>query len=78
MLSITGLSSIPVSLNVKTPATPVFAGMSATALTGGIAPNLGGNMEIIKTSSNMEFEVIYADGTRRRVKEGVLNEIRRM
>lgn len=31
-------------------------------------------MEIIKTSSNVEFDVIYADGTRRRVKEGVLHE----
>lgn len=31
-------------------------------------------MEIIKTSSNVEFDVIYADGARRRVKEGVLHE----
>lgn len=29
-------------------------------------------MEAIKTSSNVEFEVIYADGTRARVTEGVL------
>lgn len=31
-------------------------------------------MEIIKTSSSVEFDVIYADGTRRHVKEGVLHE----
>ena len=31
-------------------------------------------MEIIKTTSNMEFDVIYADGTRRHVAEGVLHE----
>ena len=31
-------------------------------------------MEIIKQTSNLEFDVIYADGTRRRVKEGVLHE----
>lgn len=29
-------------------------------------------MEAIKTSQNVEFEVIYADGERRRVQEGVL------
>lgn len=29
-------------------------------------------MEPIKISSNVEFEVIYADGTRKRVPEGVL------
>ena len=29
-------------------------------------------MEEIKTSTNVEFDVIYADGTRRRVTEGVL------
>ena len=29
-------------------------------------------METIKTSKNVEFDVIYADGTRRRVTEGVL------
>lgn len=29
-------------------------------------------MEAIKTSSNVEFEVIYADGTRKRVEEGIL------
>lgn len=32
-------------------------------------------MEIIKTTSNMEFDVIYADGTRRRVEEGILHEV---
>lgn len=32
-------------------------------------------MEIIKTSSNVEFNVIYADGTRRHVREGVLHEV---
>lgn len=31
-------------------------------------------MEVIKQTSNMEFDVIYADGTRRHVKEGVLYE----
>lgn len=31
-------------------------------------------MDVIKTSSNVEFDVIYADGTRRRVEEGVLHE----
>lgn len=31
-------------------------------------------MEVIKTTSNLEFDVIYADGTRRHVKEGVLCE----
>lgn len=29
-------------------------------------------MEEIKTSTNVEFDVIYADGTRQRVTEGVL------
>ena len=32
-------------------------------------------MEAIKTSSNVEFDVIYADGTRRHVTEGVLFEV---
>lgn len=32
-------------------------------------------MEIIKTSKNVEFDVIYADGTRRHVNEGVLFEV---
>ena len=32
-------------------------------------------MEIIKASKNVEFDVIYDDGTRRRVKEGVLHEV---
>ena len=31
-------------------------------------------MEAIKTTWNLEFEVIYADGTRKRVQEGVLFE----
>lgn len=31
-------------------------------------------MEVIKTSSNVEFDVIYADGTRKRVTEGLLYE----
>lgn len=31
-------------------------------------------MEAIKTTSNLEFELIYADGTRKRVKEGILWE----
>ena len=31
-------------------------------------------MEVIKTSSNVEFDVIYADGTRKRVAEGLLYE----
>lgn len=31
-------------------------------------------MEPIKTSENVEFDVIYADGTRRHVAEGVLFE----
>ncbi len=31
-------------------------------------------METIKTSPNVEFDVIYADGTRKRVSEGVLIE----
>ena len=31
-------------------------------------------METIKTSSNVEFDVIYADGTRKRVPEGILYE----
>ena len=29
-------------------------------------------METIKTTRNLEFDVIYADGTRHHVKEGVL------
>lgn len=32
-------------------------------------------MEMIKASKNLEFDVIYDDGTRRRVKEGVLHEV---
>lgn len=32
-------------------------------------------METIKTSANVEFDVIYADGTRRHVTEGVLFEV---
>ena len=32
-------------------------------------------MEAIKTSQNVEFDVIYADGTRRHVNEGVLFEV---
>lgn len=32
-------------------------------------------METIKKSPNVEFEVIYADGERRRVQEGVLLEV---
>lgn len=32
-------------------------------------------METIKTSKNVEFDVIYADGTRRHVTEGVLFEV---
>ena len=32
-------------------------------------------MEIIKASKNLGFDVIYDDGTRRRVKEGVLHEV---
>lgn len=35
---------------------------------------LGGNMESIKVTENLEFDAIYADGTRRRVKEGILHE----
>ena len=31
-------------------------------------------MEVLKVSPNVEFEVIYADGTRRRVQEGILYE----
>lgn len=31
-------------------------------------------MEVIKKSPNVEFDVIYADGTRKRVKEGILYE----
>ena len=30
---------------------------------------------MIKASKNVEFDVIYDDGTRRRVKEGVLHEV---
>ena len=33
-------------------------------------------MEAIKTSKNVEFDVIYADGTRHHVREGVLFEIK--
>ena len=32
-------------------------------------------MAVIKRASNVEFDVIYDDGTRRRVKEGVLHEV---
>lgn len=32
-------------------------------------------MKVIKKSNNVEFDVIYDDGTRRRVKEGVLHEV---
>ena len=32
-------------------------------------------MEIIKTTENLEFDVIYADGTRKRVHEGILWEV---
>lgn len=32
-------------------------------------------MEAFKTSKNAEFDVIYADGTRRRVTEGILFEV---
>lgn len=32
-------------------------------------------METIKTSPNVEFDVIYADGTRHHVTEGVLFEV---
>lgn len=32
-------------------------------------------MGVIKTSPNVEFDVIYADGTRRHVAEGVLFEV---
>lgn len=32
-------------------------------------------MEVIKRANNVEFDVIYDDGTRRRVKEGVLHEV---
>lgn len=32
-------------------------------------------MEAIKTSENVEFDVIYADGTRHHVAEGVLFEV---
>lgn len=32
-------------------------------------------MEKDKISENVEFDVIYADGTRRRVKEGILYEV---
>lgn len=31
-------------------------------------------MDPIKTSTNVEFDVVYADGTRQRVPEGVLFE----
>lgn len=33
-------------------------------------------METIKTSTNVEFDVIYADGTRHHVSEGVLFEVK--
>lgn len=33
-------------------------------------------MEAIKTSGNVEFDVIYADGTRHHVSEGVLFEVK--
>jgi len=29
-------------------------------------------MELIKTTPNLEFDAIYADGTREHVKEGIL------
>ena len=32
-------------------------------------------MDAIKTSENVEFEVIYADGTRHHVNEGILFEV---
>lgn len=32
-------------------------------------------MEVIETTSNMKFDVIYVDGTRRHVEEGVLYEV---
>ena len=32
-------------------------------------------MELIKESKNLEFDVIYDDGERKRVKEGVLHEV---
>ena len=32
-------------------------------------------METIKASKSVEFDVLYADGTRRHVKEGVLFEV---
>lgn len=32
-------------------------------------------MEVIKKANNVEFDVIYDDGTRKRVKEGVLHEV---
>ena len=31
-------------------------------------------MEVIKTTANLEFDIIYADGTRKRVHEGILFE----
>ena len=33
-------------------------------------------MEVIKATSNLEFDVIYADGTRNRVEEGILWEVK--
>ena len=33
------------------------------------------NVEIIKHTENMEFDVIYGDGTRRHVAEGILYEV---
>lgn len=32
-------------------------------------------MEVIKATPNLEFDVIYADGTRKRVREGILWEV---
>ena len=33
-------------------------------------------MEVIKKTENLEFDVIYADGTRKRVEEGILWEVK--
>lgn len=33
------------------------------------------NVEVLKTTSNMEYDVVYADGTRRHVAEGVAYEV---
>lgn len=35
----------------------------------------GTSMRMIKASKNLEFDVIYDDGTRKRVQEGVLHEV---